>query len=98
AGELQSQYVTLRAIEIERDSGDFAGIHYYMSDESLVEPFEISDGVIIPVGEYSFDFLCAGFGTADYRKIAIEGFYCDGDFYDGTQINYHASALWRPNK
>ena len=44
AGELQSQYVTLRAIEIERDSGDFGGIHYYMSDESLVEPFEISDG------------------------------------------------------
>lgn len=98
AGELQSQYVTLRAVEIERDSGDFGEVHYYMSDESLVEPFDISEGVIIPVGEYSFDTLCGAFGTADYRKIAIEGFYCDGDFYDGTQINFHASVLWRPNK
>jgi hypothetical protein len=98
AGELQSQYVTLRVIEVERDSGDGGGFHYYITDENLDAPFEISEGVIIPAGQYSFDTPCVGFGTADYRKLAIEGFYCDGDFYDGTQVNYHASALWRPNK
>ena len=98
AGELQSQYVTLRAIEIERDSGDFGGIHYIMTDENLVEPFEISAGVIIPVGEYSFNTLCGGFGTANYRKLKIENFYCKGDFYDGIQRSAHGVVSWRPNK
>ncbi len=98
AGELQSQYVTLRAIEIEFNSGDYGGFHYVMTDETLDVPFEISDGVVIPAGEYSFDTPCAGVRTANYRKIRAEVIYCSGDFYDGTQIYTNGTIEWRPNK
>ena len=98
AGELQSQYVTLRAIEFESNSGDYGGFHYVMTDETLDVPFEISDGVVIPAGEYSFDTPCAGVGTANYRKIRAEVIYCSGDFYDGTQIYTNGTIEWRPNK
>jgi len=68
----QSQYLTLRAIEVERESGDSGGFHYYISDESLIEPFEISEGVIIPVGEYSFDTLCGGrTSTSSSRRYSM---------------------------
>lgn len=98
AGELQTQIVTLRPIEISGSSRDSINFHYFLIDEKLIAPFEISEGVIIPVGEYSFDQYCANLATAQFRKIAAEAYYCGGEFYDGTQTAAGVSIVLRPNK
>lgn len=98
AGELQTQIVTLRPIEISGSSRDSINFHYFLIDEKLIAPFEISEGVIIPVGEYSFDQYCANLATAQFRKIVAEAYYCGGEFYDGTQTAAGGSIVLRPNK
>ena len=95
---LQSQLVSIRALEIVNGTGDSAEFHYQLIDEVLDAPFEVSDGVIIPVGEYSFDQYCINVGTGEHRRIALEGFYCGGEFYDGDISAPGAEINWRPNE
>ena len=96
-GTLQSQVVTLRAVEIDNNYGDHIEFHYQLLDEFLDSPFEISDGIIIPVGGYSFDEYCINGRTGEYRQLSAEAYYCGGDFYDGTISSPGASLVWRPN-
>ena len=98
AGVLQSETVTLRPIEISSNAQDRISFRYILIDELLVSPFDISEGVTIPVGEYSFEQYCVDLNTAEYRKVAIGTYYCGGDFFDGTQAAAGAQVLWRPNK
>lgn len=97
-GELESQIVTLRPLEIENHYGDQISFHYHIIDENLVAPFEISDGVVIPAGEYSFDQYCVNIKAGEFRHLSGQGYYCGGDFFDGTQSAAGASLVWRPNK
>ncbi len=97
-GDLQSQLVTLRPLELTTQSNDNISLHYHLIDENLVLPWEISEGIIIPAGEYSFDQYCINGRTASFRKLSASGFYCDGDFYDGSQLSTGIDLLWRPNE
>jgi hypothetical protein len=97
-GDLESQIITLRPLEIGNHSADQVNFHYHIIDEVLVEPFEVSDGVIIPVGEYSFDQYCIELGTGEFRNLSGSGYYCGGDFFDGTQDAAGANLVWRPNQ
>ena len=97
-GELQSQAITIRAAEITNHYGDGINIHYQLFDEFIDSPFEISDGVIIPVGNFSFDQYCGNFFTGEYRVVYFNGYYCGGDFYDGTISAPGLQATWRPNE
>ena len=96
-GELQTQIATIRALELEGNVGDRIELHYQLSDEALDAPFEISDGVIIPVGEYSFNQYCVNVKTAESRKIILDGYYCAGEFFDGDISAPGLEATWRPN-
>jgi hypothetical protein len=97
-GELQSQIITLRPIEISNNTNDSLSFHYRINDEVVDAPFEISEGVTIPAGSYAFEQPCAKVATSDYRSLAGNAYYCDGDFFDGTQISTGASLTWRPSK
>jgi len=97
-GELQSQTITLRPIEISNNTSDSVKFHYLITDEVVDSPFEISEGVIIPAGSYAFEHPCAEVTTGDYRPLSGRAYYCDGDFYDGTKISTGGSLTWRPSK
>ena len=97
-GELESQIVTLRVVELENNYADKIDFHYNIIDEVLVEPFEISDGVVIPAGKYAFDQYCINFATGEFRHLAATGSYCGGDFFDGTQSAAGIDLVWRPNQ
>ena len=75
-GDLESQIITLRPLEIGNHSADQVNFLYHIIDEVLVEPFEVSDGVIIPVGEYSFNQYCIELATGEFRHLAGSGYYC----------------------
>jgi len=96
-GALQSQTVTLRPLEITTHSSDRLTFRYQLIDEVLDSPFEISDGVVIPAGEYSFNSYCINMFTAEHRVLKTEVSYCGGDFFDGSQSGPNASFIWRPS-
>ena len=73
-GDLQSQITTLRPFEIRNHASDNLQLHYLIMDEVLTEAWEISEGVIIPVGEYSFDQYCISVAASEFRPLTGSGF------------------------
>ncbi|MGH8864793.1 MAG: DUF5916 domain-containing protein, partial [Burkholderiales bacterium] len=51
-GEDRTQEINVHVIEIENQTADGLQFTQYFTDERLAEPFEISDGVVIPAGDY----------------------------------------------
>ena len=81
-----------------QETRDKISVNYFLNDENLDSDFEISDGVIIPAGDYSFDQYCLNVETAEYRKISVMGNYCGGEFFGGNQDSAGVKILWRPNR
>jgi hypothetical protein len=96
-GALQSQVITLRPVELTSNRSDKLALRYNLYDEQVSEPFEISEGIFIPSGLYAFDQYCVTLTTGESRKLKADLYYCDGDFYDGTQLSTGAELTWRPN-
>ena len=96
-GELQTQVTTFRALEMKNDYGDEVTLHYQLFDEYIDTAFEISDGVFIPIGSYSFEQACVNFGTGEHRRLSAKGYYCGGDFFDGSISAPGIDLTWRPS-
>jgi len=97
-GELQTQIATFRIVELTTTNNDAIRLHYSMYDEVIDFPFEISDGIVIPVGEYAFDDYCVNVGTGQHRKLYADVNYCGGEFFDGTIVSPGIELVWRPSR
>jgi hypothetical protein len=97
-GGLQSQNVMLRLFEVANNSDDEFTLRHDMKKENLIEPYEISDGVVIPVGEYSFNDTELALSTGEQRVMDIELIYRQGDFYNGSIRSVESTVQWRPSK
>jgi len=97
-GDLQTQAITFRIIEMEDDNSDSISLHYSLYDEFIEMPFEISDDIEIPVGEYAFDEYCVSISTGQHRKLYADAYYCDGEFFDGSIVSPGIELIWRPNR
>lgn len=96
-GGLESQEVDFTVLELENHTADKLKLDYFANRERLVAPFEISEGIIIPPGDYAFGSYCAETMTGEHRALAGELFACDGDFYGGQRLVAGADLTWRPN-
>ena len=96
-GDLQTQAITIRAIELESQNSDAIALHYSLFDELIEQPFEISDGINIPEGEYSFEQYCVNIASGQHRKVYANAYYCAGDFFDGSIKNPGIELIWRPS-
>jgi len=96
-GDLQTEALTFRAFELENQYSDTIKLHYSLYDEHIDFPFEISEGIVIPAGEYSFDQHCVSVATGQHRKLYADVYYCGGDFFDGTIANPGIEMIWRPS-
>jgi len=97
-GRIQSQVLSLRALELETRGRDQLRLRFYSTDEGLRAPFEISPGVIIPAGDYSFAEYETRVATGNQRKVAASLGYRGGDFYSGEHQQLSGSLGWRPNR
>ena len=97
-GGLQSQTINLEAIEIENNSADRISIQYRSDKERLTEPFEIADGIIIPVGSYSYGATDLRIETGDQRSLKVEFNYLEGDFFDGSIRSAGTEIEWKPSR
>ncbi|MFN7981942.1 MAG: hypothetical protein U0Q11_08805 [Vicinamibacterales bacterium] len=75
---------------MDLQNGDTVELNTNASFESLPNPFEISKGVTLPVGGYSFNDVAALYRLGPQRKIAGDITFIKGQFYDGTrtQLDY----------
>jgi hypothetical protein len=101
-GELRSQLIALRPLELESRERDFMRFVYTMNDERLIEPFTIYDTaldtVIVPPGRYSFDDYGVDIVTGTQRKFAGELKYRQGDFYTGERTNIGGKFIWKQSR
>jgi hypothetical protein len=97
-GGLQSQVATLRPLVMESSSGEQLELNYIAGKEVLYEPFEISDGVILQPGEYSFDEAKVAFETGGHRALSGTVRVAHGDFYSGERLNIEGEVTWRPSR
>jgi hypothetical protein len=96
-GELQSQSVEYDLVRIESSFGDELGFGHEAEQEQLEEDFEIYDGIVIPLGHYSFGMTGISLETADQRKVWGGVEYQEGKFFDGDRTQVEAEVNWRPS-
>lgn len=97
-GDFDTQIFSADFVTLENHSGDTGTLFTTLYREQLTQPFEISDGVIIPPGRYEWDRFCSRWGTGQHRILRVTGFVCGGEFYDGDRDTISANFTWRPNK
>ena len=97
SGELQSDIVRWRLMELESRLGDKLSFRYVTDTEVLDEPFEISSGIVLPTGSYSFGATRVEVQTGDQRRLSGSLAIQRGDFYDGGRDEVDMAIAWRPS-
>ena len=83
-------------LNVEFESGDRVQVEVMPQYERLTEPFEISSGVLIPVGEYTMHRYGLQVETADKRRVSGEAEVSWGEFYSGTRRELQLSLTVKP--
>lgn len=97
SGGLESRFVFIELFELETNNGDEFGAQFTYDREVLLEPFEISDGVVIAAGDYEFTRYGFEGSGANERAIAPSFEVTDGEFFNGDRFEMSVGAEWRPN-
>ena len=81
---LETQIFELES-RIRFESGDFTNVTYNHNLEALFEEFEITQGVVIPPGTYSFDRMRGGTWFSGHRRFSGWVGAEFGGFFGGTR-------------
>jgi hypothetical protein len=96
-GGTQSRSAAM-VFEVINDTADAVMLVPKSEREVLRAPFEISPGIVIPEGDYSFADLGAEMRTSNHRKFAGMLRIIDGDFYGGRRKIKMGELTWRPSE
>ena len=88
----------MEPFEFETNNGDEFGVQMTYEREVLLEPFEISDGVIVAAGDYEFSRYGIEGSGANQRVFAPSFEVTDGDFFNGDRLEMAVGVEWRPNR
>ncbi|USN98718.1 MAG: carbohydrate binding family 9 domain-containing protein [Phycisphaeraceae bacterium] len=88
--------LNLPAVAVSTHSGDAVSGRLFFTRDNLVDPFEIVDGVTIPVGTYDNLGTELSFGTTASRPVAAGGTVRRYGFYSGDRWDYTATLALRP--
>ncbi len=83
-GRLETRKI-LGQFRVELDNSDSAEIEYANNFEFLPEPFEISEGVILPVGEYDFQNVKLSYTLGAQHRLPSTISYQRGGFWSGDR-------------
>jgi hypothetical protein len=97
-GQLESQQLFFRPVQLENHRGDNISVSLFHGREVLFQPFEISPGVTIPPGDYSFFRYGSEFALAWERVFAPRLQLFMGEYYNGHRTNIRGGFDWRPGK
>jgi hypothetical protein len=95
-GHWESYRVFIAPINWRFRSGDRFEFNANPVGERLVEPFEVSDGVVIQPGRYHWMQYRLEVGTAQKRRLYTQLTWWFGGFYDGTIDQIIWTGAWNP--
>jgi hypothetical protein len=94
---VQSWEVSATPFNAEFESGDKVEVSAMPQYERLTEPFEIADGVVIPVGSYRMNRWGVQVETADKRPLVVQGDVSWGEFYSGSRRDVELGVTFKPS-
>ena len=94
--DLLERNVNVTLLQLSLHSQDFVLLGANQQFVRLEEPFEIEDGVTLPLGEtFTFTRFRAFGQTANRRVLAVNGRYETGDFFSGTRTEKNVTLTVR---
>ena len=94
--DLLERNVDVTLLQLSLHSQDFVFLGANQQFVRLEEPFEIEDGVTLPLGEtFTFTRFRAFGQTANRRVLAVNGRYETGDFFSGTRTEKNVTLTVR---
>jgi hypothetical protein len=97
-GDMQSENWFMRVLNLNSHRGDQAGIGFSRNREGLTTPFQISPGVFIPAGKYTFTELNMEMNFSNQRNFAPGIQLNSGEFYNGDRNRIRVGVDWRPDE
>ena len=94
-GKIESWRLFTAPINWEFNTGDRVELNWVPTYERLFVPFEISDGVKLPVGGYRFTRYRAEIDTADKRFWKVFATWWFGSYFSGHADETSAEALFK---
>jgi Domain of unknown function (DUF5916) len=96
-GKLESYRIMIVPLNWRFDSGDRVEINLVPQGERLAEPFEVADGVALPIGAYDWWRYRVEVGSAVKRTVSAQVTWWLGGFYDGTLNQFQWTGTWHPS-
>lgn len=97
-GRLVSEDHDLPVLEFVTHAGDRLELQHTHTRERLDTPFEIRSGVIIPVGNYTWERYQATYSTTRSRPVSVALTVRDLGFFTGHRRDYRALVEWRASR
>jgi hypothetical protein len=95
-GETETKFL-LNQLTFELPDSAILGMHYETNFERLLEPFEVSDGVVLPAGDYAFDESKIWYTSDRSRFLSGDIEWLWADFYSGKRKELTMDLIFRPN-
>lgn len=96
-GEMQSEELSSRLFSLNSHQADRLYLDVQREREGLRSDFQISPGIIIPAGKYSFASAEIGLESSEFRRFVPDISYKQGDFYSGEQREVGLGLGWQPD-
>ncbi len=94
----ETRELELTPFQVFFHSGDMAEYTWSWNREELFEPWEIVDGIVLPVGVYSFGMHAVSAMSSESRPLAAEVEFGTGSFYSGTRQLFSGAVTWRKDR
>lgn len=82
-GQLETQVFSWTPVNLQFESGDRVSFNWSPEYQFLPVPFEIADGVTVPVGRYRFDRMTVEGESSPNRRVQFGNTTAFGSFYSG---------------
>jgi len=96
-GELESQVNTLGPMIVFNNGAILMGGWMNLA-EGLSEPFEIRDGVEIPIGSYRFNQAMMQYMGDRSRRVSVRGGFVYGGFFNGRLRSLNLGGRLKPHQ
>ncbi|MBT5030670.1 MAG: hypothetical protein HOM55_00065, partial [Proteobacteria bacterium] len=97
-GNVESEALELELAQIQNQFGDQALLMFNDVREVLTRPFNIVDGVAVPIGDYSYQRYGAEVSTGGRRPLIVTLHLEDGGFFNGDRKTANLRFDWQPSK
>lgn len=97
-GNLETEIYDLTLARVQNQTGDNASLYFLDTREVLTSPFEIVEGVIIPIGDYANERYGAKIETGGQRLFIFTLGLEDGGFFSGDRSTINTKIEWQPSR